>query len=123
MIAEKTRYAQEEVVKKANEIEEKNNNLRRERDKKENKKKVDNDANERELQRETAKLIDDLRTAASKDGSDFGKAVLDVLNNYQGIYTTSFASLLKSDRHFSLFYCPAQFRYCTIKIYVIACHF
>ena len=84
LIAKKTQQAKEEIVKKSSErisITNKKNSKREAQ-----KKRADDtaDANEQELQRETCALIQDMKSKAAKEGiSEFGKAVLDVLNNYQ----------------------------------------
>lgn len=89
LIAQKTLQAQEEVANKSKELKPMaiKNNKKREAQRK---KATDtSEANELELQKETSQLIIQMKATAETDGvSQFGRAVLDVLNNYQaGINT------------------------------------
>lgn len=90
LIAQKTRQAQEEIANKSNE---RKVNLKKNQTKKDvqRKKAADTtDETEQELQRETSNLIRDMKETAQVRGvSEFGKAVMDVLNNYQVAINTT----------------------------------
>lgn len=89
LIAHKTRQAQEEIALKSKER--KNNNTKKNSIREKEKKRASDttESAEQELQRETSNLIENMKSAGDREGlSDFGKAVLEVLNNYQTAINT-----------------------------------